>query len=154
MRARWWMIVATTIWLIGIEAAEGIERHSQIGGGYIVSEEVDGTALPSWHFSCCSRDFKSETSLMVLRSPNEAVIDAAGNNQSKNLAIGRGSVRFKGSPRCLSLATYPIERVVVVMKDGAAREAPLAAVLFDQPHLWRPGGRLRWLPSFEMSTSR
>ena len=25
-----------------------------------------------------------------------------------------------------------VERVVVVMKDGAAREAPLAAVLFDQ----------------------
>src|SRR5215471_10281050 len=36
--------------------------------------------------------------------------------------------------RCVpvSLATDPVERVVVVMKDGAAREAPLAAVLFDQ----------------------
>jgi hypothetical protein len=31
-----------------------------------------------------------------------------------------------------SLATDPVERVVVVMKDGATREAPLAAVLFDQ----------------------
>jgi len=31
-----------------------------------------------------------------------------------------------------SLATDPIERVVVVMKDGAAREAPWAAVLFNQ----------------------
>ena len=29
-------------------------------------------------------------------------------------------------------ATDPVERVVVVMKDDAAREAPLAAVLFDQ----------------------
>ena len=30
------------------------------------------------------------------------------------------------------LATDPVERVVVVMKDGTAREAPLAAVVFDQ----------------------
>jgi hypothetical protein len=30
------------------------------------------------------------------------------------------------------LATDPLERVVVVVKDGAAREAPLAVVLFDQ----------------------
>ena len=30
------------------------------------------------------------------------------------------------------LATDPVERVVVVMKDSAAREALLAAVLFDQ----------------------
>ena len=34
--------------------------------------------------------------------------------------------------RCTSLAVNPVERVVVVMKDGAARKAPLAAVLFDQ----------------------
>ena len=31
-----------------------------------------------------------------------------------------------------NLTSDPVERVVVVMKDGAAREAPLAAVLFDQ----------------------
>ena len=31
-----------------------------------------------------------------------------------------------------SLATDPVERVVVVMKNDAAREAPLAAILFDQ----------------------
>ena len=30
------------------------------------------------------------------------------------------------------LATDPVERVVVVMKDSAVREAPLAAVPFDQ----------------------
>lgn len=30
------------------------------------------------------------------------------------------------------LATDPLERVVVVVKDGAPREAPLAVVLFDQ----------------------
>ena len=33
---------------------------------------------------------------------------------------------------CTSLAIDTVERVVVVMKDGAAREAPLAGVLFDQ----------------------
>ena len=38
---------------------------------------------------------------------------------------GRHRLRF-------GLATDPLERVVVVMKDGAAREAPLAVVLFDQ----------------------
>ena len=30
------------------------------------------------------------------------------------------------------LAADPVERVIVVMKDSAAREAPLAAVFFDQ----------------------
>ena len=33
---------------------------------------------------------------------------------------------------CTSLAIDTVERVVVVMKDGAAREAPLTGVLFDQ----------------------
>ena len=33
---------------------------------------------------------------------------------------------------CTSLAIDTVERGVVVMKDGAAREAPLAGVLFDQ----------------------
>jgi hypothetical protein len=54
----------------------------------------------------------------------------------------------------LSLATYPIERVVVVMKDGAAREAPLAAVLFDQLARVAAGRKATVLPSFEMNTSR
>ena len=41
--------------------------------------------------------------------------------------------RLRWSSDCpASLTTVPVERVVVVMKDGAAREAPLAAVLFDQ----------------------
>jgi hypothetical protein len=31
-----------------------------------------------------------------------------------------------------SLATDPVKRIVVVMKDGAAREAPLIAAVFDQ----------------------
>jgi len=115
-----------------LEAAKGVECDPR--GGHVVSQEVDCAAPVTRNCRRFTRDFKSEAGLVVLRSPDEAVIDAAGNNQSKNLAIGRGSVRFKGSPRCLclSLATYPIERVVVVMKDGAAREAPLAAVLFDQ----------------------
>jgi len=33
---------------------------------------------------------------------------------------------------CTSLAIDPVERVVVVMKDDAARKALLAGVLFDQ----------------------
>jgi hypothetical protein len=33
---------------------------------------------------------------------------------------------------CASLAIDRVERVAVVMKDGAARKAPLAGVVFDQ----------------------
>jgi hypothetical protein len=90
-----------------LEAAKGVECDPQIGGGHVVSQEVDCAAPVTRNCRRFTRDFKSEAGLVVLRSPDEAVLDAAGNNQSKNLAIGRGSVRFKGSPRCLSLATYP-----------------------------------------------
>jgi hypothetical protein len=43
-----------------------------------------------------------------------------------------GPLKWSSAGCPTSLATDPVERVVVVMKDGAAREAPLAAILFDQ----------------------
>jgi hypothetical protein len=55
---------------------------------------------------------------------------------------------------CTSLAIDPVERVVVVMKDDTARKAPLADVFFDQLARVAAGWKVRWLPSFEISTSR
>jgi len=46
---------------------------------------------------------------------------------------GGPEARLRWSSACpANLTTDPVERIVVVMKDGATREAPLAAVLFDQ----------------------
>src|ERR1700740_2682947 len=44
---------------------------------------------------------------------------------------GGPEARLRWSSACpANLTTDPVERIVVVMKDGATREAPLAAVLF------------------------
>jgi hypothetical protein len=88
-------------WSIGIEAAKGVECDPQIGGGHVVSQEVDRAAPLTRNCRRFTRDFKSEAGLVMLRSPNEAVIDAAGNDESKHFTIGCGSVCFKGLPRCL-----------------------------------------------------
>jgi hypothetical protein len=50
----------------------------------------------------------------------------------KTLLAGPRRLKWSSAGCRAILATDPIERVVVVMEDGAAREAPLAAVLFDQ----------------------
>ena len=50
--------------------------------------------------------------------------------QGSSLVGPEAAERVLRLPR--ELTTGPVERVVVVMKDGAAREAPLAAVLLDQ----------------------
>jgi hypothetical protein len=87
--------------LIGIETAEGIECHSQIGSGDIISEEVNCAALATRDLSCFSQDFKSKAGLMMLQSRDEAVIGATHYNQPKYLAIGCGAVRFSGPPRSM-----------------------------------------------------
>jgi hypothetical protein len=85
--------------LIGIEAAEGVERDPQISSGHVVFKEVDCTAPFTRDCRCLSRDFKSKAGLVVLWSGDEAVIDAADSDQPKNFTIGRGLDRFKGLSR-------------------------------------------------------